>query len=185
METGRGLLVYVLLRHGYQVYAINPKALNRYKDRHVLSKTKTDKLDALSLAHLLRTDRHRFKPLSLLPEQYRLLDQLCLDLRKLVDARTRLANQITACLKEFYPQALGLFCEIDSPISMAFLKSFPDPETLLATTKRRLASFFKKQNYRTIRIRSVSMSFTTRSRLRLLSRTPSLNEPQSSVSAPC
>ena len=108
LETTRGLLVHDLLRSGYQVYAINPKAVSRYKDRYVVSKAKTDSLDASCLAHLLRTDRHRFKPLVLLPEDYRLLDRLCLDLRKLVDDRTRVVNQINDCLKEFYPQALGV-----------------------------------------------------------------------------
>jgi transposase len=83
LETTRGLLVHDLLRSGYQVYAINPKAVSRYIDRHVVSKAKTDSRDASYLAHLLRTDRHRFKPLVLLPEDYRLLDRLCLDLRKL------------------------------------------------------------------------------------------------------
>ena len=57
LETTRGLLVHDLLRSGYQVYAINPKAVSRYKDRYVVSKAKTDSLDASCLAHLLRTDR--------------------------------------------------------------------------------------------------------------------------------
>ena len=57
IETNRrGLLVHELLRAGYTVYAINPKAVNRYKDRHVLSKAKSDLLDAQALAHLLRID---------------------------------------------------------------------------------------------------------------------------------
>ncbi|MBE7446230.1 MAG: transposase [Planctomycetia bacterium] len=71
-RTSEGLLVHELLQKGYTVYAINPKAVNRYKDRHVLSKAKSDVLDALSLGHLLRTDRHLFRPLKPLPEDYRL-----------------------------------------------------------------------------------------------------------------
>jgi transposase len=117
LETTRGLLVYDLLRQGYQVYAINPKAVNRYKDRHVLSAAKDDRLDALAMAHLLRTDRHRFKPLAPAPAHYRLLDRLCLDLRKLIDEKTRLSNQIASCLKEYYPQAVGLFRDVASPIA--------------------------------------------------------------------
>jgi transposase len=101
LETTRGLLVDALVRSGYQVYAINPKAVNRYKDRHGVSKAKSDSLDASCLAHLLRTDRHRFRPFQLLPEPYRLLDRLCSDLRKLVEDRTRVVNQIQQCLKEF------------------------------------------------------------------------------------
>jgi transposase len=147
LETARGLLVHDLLRRGYQVYAINPKAVSRYKDRHVVSKAKTDSLDASCLAHLLRTDRHWFKPLALLPGQYRLLDRLCSDLRKLIEDRTRLVNQIQDCLKEYYPQAVDLFSEVDSQISIAFLKAFPDPQTLLATSKRRWVAFLKEQNY--------------------------------------
>ena len=46
LETARGLLVHDLMRSGYQVYAINPKAVNRYKDRYAVSKAKTDSLDA-------------------------------------------------------------------------------------------------------------------------------------------
>ena len=61
-------LVHDLFWSGYRVYAINPKAVSRYKDRYVVSKAKTDSLDASCLAHLLRTDRHRFKPLVLLPD---------------------------------------------------------------------------------------------------------------------
>jgi transposase len=146
LETTRGLLVHDLLRSGYQVYAINPKAVNRYKDRHVVSKAKTDSLDASCLAHLLRTDRHRFKPLVLLPEDYRLLDRLRLDLRKVVDDCTRVVNQINDCLKEFYPQAVGLFYKTDSAISIAFLQEFSHPQALLATTKSRFRAFLKQQN---------------------------------------
>ncbi|QQR65492.1 MAG: transposase [Candidatus Brocadia sp.] len=109
IETSQGLLVHELLQKGYTVYAINPKAVNRYKDRHVLSKAKSDILDALSLGHLLRTDRHLFRPLEPLPEDYRLLDRLCGDLRKAIDEKSRIINQVISCSKEFYPKALEMF----------------------------------------------------------------------------
>src|SRR4030095_4885494 len=70
-----------------------------------------------------------------------------LDLRKLVDDRMRIVNQINDCLKEFYPQALGLFYKPACAISITFLQIFSDPNTLLATTKRRFRAFLKKQNY--------------------------------------
>ncbi|OQY97590.1 MAG: hypothetical protein B6D35_14790, partial [Candidatus Brocadia sp. UTAMX2] len=124
IETSRGLLLHELLQKGYTVYAINPKAVNRYKDRHVLSKAKSDVLDALSLGHLLRTDRHRFRPLMPLPEDYRLLDRLCGDLRKAVDEKSRILNQVISCSKEFYPKALEIF-SLNSQIFIEFLKAFP------------------------------------------------------------
>jgi transposase len=146
LETNRGLLVHELLRSGYSVYAINPKAVNRYKDRYVLSKAKSDPLDALALAHLLRTDRHRFKILKPFPEDYRLLDRLCQDLRKLVDEKSRISNQITSVLKEFYPQALQLI-SVDSQIGIAFLCAFPDPQALSTCKKKTFETFFKKHHY--------------------------------------
>lgn len=146
LETSRGLLVHELLRSGYSVYAINPKAVNRYKDRYVLSKAKSDPLDALALAHLLRTDRQRYKVLRPFPEDYRLLDRLCQDLRKLVDEKSRISNQITSLLKEFYPKALRLF-SLDSNIAIAFLKVFPDPQALSTCNKKTFVAFFRKHRY--------------------------------------
>jgi transposase len=146
LETNRGLLVHELLRSGYSVYTINPKAVNRYKDRYILSKAKSDPLDALALAHLLRTDRQRFKVLRPLPEDYRLLDRLCQDLRKLVDEKTRILNQITSILKEFYPKPLELF-SVDSKIAIAFLKAFPDPQALRTCKQKKFVSFFKEHHY--------------------------------------
>lgn len=147
LETSRGLLVHELLRSGYSVYAVNPKAVNRYKDRYVLSKAKSDALDALALAHLLRTDRHRFKALRPFPEDYRLLDRLCQDLRKLVEEKSRISNQIISLLKEFYPKALELFSSLDSNIGIAFLKTFPDPQALGTCKKKTFEVFFKKRHY--------------------------------------
>lgn len=146
IETSRGLLVHELLQKGYTVYAINPKAVNRYKDRHVLSKAKSDVLDALSLGNILRTDRHLFQPLKPLPEDYRLLDRLCSDLRKMVDERSRVTNQITSCLKEFYPKALDIFT-LDSQIFINFFKTFPEHDALSACTKKKFLAFLKKHRY--------------------------------------
>jgi transposase len=146
IETSRGLLVHELLQKGYIVYAINPKAVNRYKDRHVLSKAKSDALDALSLGHILRTDRHLFQPLKPLPEDYRLLDRLCSDLRKVVDEKSRVTNQVISCLKEFYPKALDIF-SLDSQIFIDFLRAFPDHRALSACTKKAFLLFLKKHRY--------------------------------------
>lgn len=146
LETSRGLLVYELLRSGYPVYAINPKVVNRYRDRYVLSKAKSDPLDALALAHLLRTDRQRFRVLRPLPEDYRLLERLCQDLRKLVDENSRISNQLTALLKEFYPRALEMV-SVDSKIALAFLKAFPDPDALATCRKREFTAFFRNHRY--------------------------------------
>lgn len=63
IETRRGLLVAGLRAAGHRVYAINPKAVDRYRDRHQVSRAKSDAGDARVLADTLRTDRDRHRPL--------------------------------------------------------------------------------------------------------------------------
>jgi transposase len=54
-------LVGALIGAGYQVYAVNPLAVNRYRERHGVSRAKSDKADAKLLADLVRTDRHNHR----------------------------------------------------------------------------------------------------------------------------
>ena len=63
IETERGLLVASLRAAGYEIYPINPKAVDRYRDRHHLARGKSDAADATVLAHILRTDSHLHRPL--------------------------------------------------------------------------------------------------------------------------
>ncbi len=46
IETSRGLLVACLRASDRRVYAINPMAVARYRDRHVVSAKKSDHQDA-------------------------------------------------------------------------------------------------------------------------------------------
>jgi transposase len=61
IETDRGLLVGALVAAGYQVYAVNPQVVNRYRGRHQVSRAKSDRGDAKVLADLVRTDRHNHR----------------------------------------------------------------------------------------------------------------------------
>jgi Transposase len=63
IETDRGLLVAALRAAGHRLWGINPKAVDRYRDRHANSRAKSDSADALVLANILRTDRHAHHPL--------------------------------------------------------------------------------------------------------------------------
>lgn len=63
IETPRGLLVAALRASGRTVYAINPIAVARYRERHAVSGKKSDHADAVTLANILRTDAHVHRPL--------------------------------------------------------------------------------------------------------------------------
>src|SRR5213076_2201615 len=64
IETDRGLWVQALVAAGYQLYAINPLAVTRYRDRHNVAGAKSDAGDAKVLADLVRTDRHNHRLLA-------------------------------------------------------------------------------------------------------------------------
>src|SRR5436190_6543071 len=61
IETDRGLWVDALTAAEYQIFAINPLAVARYRDRHHVSRAKSDPSDAKLLADLVRTDRHNHR----------------------------------------------------------------------------------------------------------------------------
>ena len=147
LETDKGLVVSFLFDLGYTVYPINPKAVSRYRDRYRTSGAKSDPLDALVLANILRTDRHRFRPL--LPDTTlaRELKVLTRDHRHLVKSRTALSNQLTACLKAYYPRALELFSKVTQPITLAFLKAYPTPQGASGLSLKGLKCFLREQRY--------------------------------------
>ncbi|GAA2125208.1 IS110-like element IS117 family transposase [Kitasatospora saccharophila] len=109
IETGRGLLVAVLRTGTRQVYAINPLAAARYRDRHGVSRKKSDPGDALVLANILRTDMPMHRPLPADTEQARAVTVLARAQQDAVWNRQQLANQIRSLLREYYPAALEAF----------------------------------------------------------------------------
>jgi len=71
IETDRGLLVGTLVAAGYQVYAVNPHTVSRYRGRHGRSRAKSDRGDARVLADLVRTDRHNTARSPVTPRRWR------------------------------------------------------------------------------------------------------------------
>ena len=65
----------------------------------------------------------------------------------LVGARVALANQLRAELERFWPGPVGLFSDLDSPISLAFLERYPSPLDARGLGEKRLAAFLKSQHY--------------------------------------
>jgi hypothetical protein len=109
IETDRGLLAGALVTAGYQVYAVNPLAVSRYRDRHSLSGAKSDAADAKVLADLVRTDRHNHRPVaddSHLAEAIKILAR---SHQSLIWSRQAQVNSLRSGLRECYPGALAAF----------------------------------------------------------------------------
>lgn len=109
IETPRGLLVAALRAMGRPIYPINPVAVARYRERSSVSGKKSDHVDAMALANILRTDRHLHR---LLPDdtgEARAISVLARGYQDAVWRRTKLLQELRARLLEFYPGFLAAF----------------------------------------------------------------------------
>jgi transposase len=102
-ETDRGLFIGALVAAGYRVYAINPLAVSRDRDRHRVSGAKSDPGDAKVLADLVRTDRHHHRPVAGDTDLAEAVKVLARTHQSLVWTRQRQLNQLRSLLREFYP----------------------------------------------------------------------------------
>lgn len=124
IERPDGQVVDVLLEAGLTVVVISPNQLKNLRGRCGSTGNKDDRFDAFVLADTLRTDRARLRPL--LPDSPATvtLRQACRARKDLVAHRVAVCNQLRAHLKIAFPGAVGLFRELDSQISLAFLTRF-------------------------------------------------------------
>jgi transposase len=127
IERPEGVLVERVLDAGLTVVAIHPNQLKASRPRFRASgyRSKSDSFDAFCLAELARTDHHRFRALTPDSDETKALKVLTRSREDLVATRVALANQLRAELEAFWPGAALLFSEIDSAISLAFLKRYP------------------------------------------------------------
>jgi transposase len=141
VETNNGPAVERLLEMGCQVFPMNPKAAQRYRDRKAPSGSANDRLDAWSFADGLRTDGHAWrdlKPEDALTQELRLL---CRDEIHLIEQRTAWVNQLREALHEYYPAALEAFEDWVCPGAWTFVERFPTPEILRRKGRRCWESF--------------------------------------------
>jgi len=146
LETSHGPLVGALLDQGFTVYAINPKAVERHRDRFRVAGTKSDLRDAWVLATLLRTDRAQYRPLAPDSEVAQELRTLTRDRADLVHTQTMLSNQLIACLKAYFPEFLTLFPDPDRPVALALLQTFPTRAHLQAVSRADFEAFLRRHH---------------------------------------
>jgi transposase len=115
IETDRGLLVTALVAAGYQVYAINPLAAARYRERHTTSRARSDRGDAKVLADLVRTDRQNHRQVAPDSELLEAIKVLARAHQSLIWTRGQQLNALRSALREFYPGALVAFDEFGHP----------------------------------------------------------------------
>src|SRR5216683_8445659 len=144
VETTHGLLIAHLLEAGWPVYPVNPRTVER---RRAPSGAKTDTIDAYLLAKTGRADFADLRRLNPDSEQIQEIKTLTRDQDTLVRAQTRLVNQLTACLKAYYPVALELFSKLQQPSTLKFLRAYPTLQAARSASVEDLTTLLKQARY--------------------------------------
>jgi transposase len=149
IETPRGLLVAALRATGRSVYAINPMAVARYRERWTLARSKSDHADAVVLANILRTDAHAHRRL---PRDSELVQAIAVLARAQQDAtwrRTKAVQELRSLLREYYPGFLAAFARhgatnLASADARAVLAIAPTPAQAATLTRARIAAALRR-----------------------------------------
>lgn len=150
VETSRGPLIHALLEYDFVVlYPVNPRSLKRFRETFAPSGAKDDLPDADLLRELLV--KHRDRLHAWVPDDAatRALRRLVESRRRAVDLRTKLTQQLTAALKEYFPQALDWAGEdLSSEMACDFLLTWPTLEAVQRARRKTLETFYTTHNCR-------------------------------------
>ncbi|MGW4119823.1 IS110 family transposase [Nocardia sp. NPDC004711] len=149
IETPRGLMVAALRATGRPVYAINPMAVARYRERHSMTRAKSDHVDAMTLANIIRVDREYHRRL---PADSELVQAIAVLARAQQDAvwrRTKASNELRSLLREYYPAFLATFAgrsatNLARPEARVILALAPTPAHTAKLTKTRVAAALRR-----------------------------------------
>jgi transposase len=147
IERSDGPVIDTLLEAGITVVVISPNQVKNLRGRYGSAGNKDDRFDAFVLADTLRTDRARLVALTPDSEATVTLRRACRARKDLVGHRVAVANQLRAHLHNVFPGGAGLFFEIDSPISMAFLARFDSQDRADWLSVKRLAAWLASIGY--------------------------------------
>ena len=147
IERPDGLLVERLLDAGLRVLALHPNQVAATRARFRVSGGKSDRFDAFVLCELARTDNHRFRVLEPDSDETKALRALTRAREDLVKTRVAVCNQLRSELERFWPGPIGLFADLDSQISLAFLERYPSPVETRTLGEQRMAAFLARQGY--------------------------------------
>ncbi|GHP00322.1 IS110 family transposase [Reticulibacter mediterranei] len=145
VETSYGLLITFLLERGWPVYPVHPTTVDR---RRAASGAKTDAIDAYLLAKTGRADFVELRRLTPDSDQIAELKALTRDQDTLIQMQTRLVNQLTACLKAYYPVAMTLFAKLQQRSTLLFLQAYPTPEIAMGASREQIAETLRQAGHR-------------------------------------
>jgi hypothetical protein len=175
IETDRGPWVTALVASGYQVYAINPMSVSRYRERHSTSGAKSDPGDAWLLADLVRTDAARHRPVAGDSPAAEGIKVLARAHQRLIWERNRSVLRLRSTLREYFPAALAAFADLAAPDTLELLARAPDPRAAARLSKAQITAALKRAGRRRVRRRAEDITAALRA--------PQLSQPAELVAA--
>jgi hypothetical protein len=144
IETDRGPWVTALVAAGYRVYAVNPRSVARYRERHSTSGAKSDSGDAWLLADLVRTDASRHRPVAGDSPAAEGIKVLARAHQRLIWERNRTVLRLRSTLREYFPAALAAFADLAAPDALELLAKAPDPASAARLSRAQVTAALKR-----------------------------------------
>jgi transposase len=155
IEVPRGAIVEGLLERGFHVFALNPKQLDRFRDRHSVAGAKDDRRDAFVLADAVRTDQPSFRRLQLDAPQLIRLRELSRAEETLLEDFRRSANRLQDQLHRFYPQMLQLCSAADASWLWDLIDLAPTPAHAALLSEEQVQRVLKAHRIRRVTAQEV------------------------------
>ncbi len=173
IETDRGPWVAALVAAGYQVFAINPMSVARYRERHSTSGAKSDPGDAHVLAEIVRLDRDHHRPVAGDSAQVEGLKMVARARQTLVWNRTRHLQRLRAALREYFPGALDALAagklELADPDALELLERALDPDRAARLSRSKIVGILRRARRRDVEARAEQIQSVLRA--------PALRQP--------
>jgi len=146
IEDRNQRLTDFLLAQDFQGYLIEPSRMKGYRLRYRSSGNKTDPDDSFVLADVLYRDHDQLPRIAPDSDVVRSLKTLLRDRESFVRDSTRLSNRLTACLRQYYPEALGFFEDVAGKTSLDFIAAYPDFAAAICLSRREVKQFLAKHH---------------------------------------
>jgi transposase len=148
IEADRGPWVAALLAAGYEVFAVNPMSVARYRERHSTSRAKSDAGDAHVLAEMVRLDRAHHRPVAADSAAAEAVKLVARTHQTLIWERSRHVLRLRSALREFFPAALEAFPDLDAPDALELLACAPGPDQAAQLSKAKIIAALRRANRR-------------------------------------
>jgi len=155
IEMTSGPVVETLIERGFHVYGLNPKQMDRFRDRHTVAGAKDDRRDAFVIADALRTDRHLYRRLDPSAAEVIELRELCRIDEDLRNAQNRAGNRLVTQLRRYFPAVLKLSPYASEPWVWALLEKAPTPASVARLRPSQVTRILRENRIRRLDAKGV------------------------------